>query len=160
MIFLRTSSRSSTKLPNPVDRTRVRNEIPRDGENCIRVPILFYFRFGPEKYSEWTRTDWGCERGELTRTHPHECPVKYSKSISGYLQRWLSLSVCRNVDEVYYISDVSLPAGSAEGDTFPSRRNGKRESQVQRGCELASEWKDSFTPGYLHPAVTQALRNN
>lgn len=59
MVSLRVSSRSTTKLPNPVDRTRERNEIPRDGENCIRALIPFHFRFGPEKYSEWTRTDWG-----------------------------------------------------------------------------------------------------
>lgn len=148
MVSLRVSSRNATKLPNPVDRTRERNEIPRDGENCIRALIPFHFRSGPEKYSEWTRTDWGCERGGLTRTHPHECSVKYSKSISGYLQRWLILSVCRNADEVYYISDVSLPADSAGGDTFLSRRNGKRESQVQRGCERVERF---FHAVDLHP---------
>ncbi|KYN44184.1 hypothetical protein ALC56_01367 [Trachymyrmex septentrionalis] len=96
-------------------------------------------------------------KSSLTDRQPLQTHLIKSNLAMG---RWLSLSVCRNADEVYYISDVSLPAGSAEGDTFSSRRNGKRESQVQRGCELASEWKDSFTPGYLHPAVTQALRNN
>lgn len=118
----------------------------------------FHFRFGPEKYSEWTRTDWGCRRGGFTRTHPHECPVKYSKSISGYLQRWLSLTVCRNADEVYYISDVSLLAGSAEGDTFSSGRNGKRESQVQRGCERVEGFFRARI--FTSRRVTQAPRNN
>lgn len=142
MVTLRVSSRSITKLPNPVDRTREWNEIPRDGENCIRALIPFHFRFGPEKYSEWTRIDWGCERGELTRTHPHECPVKYSKSISGYLQRWLSLSVCRNADEVYYISDVSLPAATPQGVTLSHR--GEMGREKAKCNEVASEWKDSF----------------
>lgn len=127
MASLRVSSRSTTKLPDPVDRTRERNEIPRDGENCIRVLIPFHFRFGPEKYSEWTRTDWGCERGGLTRTHPHEGSVKYSKSISGYLQRWLSLSVCRITPTRFIIFQTCLFLPTPQGVTLSHRGEMERE---------------------------------
>lgn len=142
----------------PTDKTRERNQIPRGGENCIKtLRPTFHLRYDPEKYSEWTRRNgwriagWGNTRMcTLTKT----LRKIFEIHIGGYLQRWLS-RLCRNADEVYYISDVSLLAGSAGGDTFPSRR---RRDQVQRGCEW--KWKDSFAPFRIFTSCRDAPTDN
>lgn len=154
------SSRSTTKLPNPVDRTRW---VERDSERRWKLhqgshPLLLPLRSGKIFRVDPNRLGDASEVGLHGRAPSRTSPVKYSKSISGYLQRWLSLSVCRNADEVYYISDVSLPADSAGGDTFPSWRNGKRESQVQRGC--CERMEGFFRAWRIFISVSRARRNN
>lgn len=155
------SSKSTTKLPGPADRTR-ESEGTRFREAAkiasgTPIPPLPPLRSGKIFRVDRSPRAGNAERGGLTRTRAHtpsspsslsSHPVKYSKSISGYLQRWLS-PVCRvtHIDKVYHISDLSLPADSAGGDTFPSRRNGKEgESPSTMETRRAREWKDSFAP--------------
>lgn len=158
------SSRSTTKLPGLTNRTRERNEIPRDGENCIRTLILpppyasvrKNIQSGPEPGAG------GRERGEFTRTHTLTRTLgKIFEIHIGIFTEVAESTRCVVTPTRFIIFQTCLFLPIPQGVTL------SHPGEMRRGkakCNnVAIEWKDSLTRRNIYilfRADARTLRDN